>query len=331
MIEFAAPIWFGLLPLPVLVRWLVPPYRSRRESLQVPFFTRLITLTGETPQPGAVVMQRFVMQKILLPICWVLLVLATAKPEWVGQPIVSTKSARDLMVAVDLSGSMETRDFRSAEGNVISRLDAVKYVLRQFVAAREHDRLGLILFGDAAFLQAPFTEDHAAWLTLLDETDIGMAGQSTSFGDAIGLGIKLFLKSESENRVLIVLTDGNDTGSKVPPVDAAKVAASHDIRIYTIAVGDPATVGEEALDIETLERVAEVTGGDYFQALERTGLEQAYRQINALEPQQFETLSYRPRRDLFHWLIGAVVMIYLVFHGVMGAMNWRMQRALDGD
>ena len=289
----------------------------------MPFFQRLIDVSGEQPQLGAVVMQRIVMQRVLLPLGWLLLVCAMARPEWVGEPITMTKSARDLMVAVDLSGSMEARDFSDSEGRNLSRLEAVKRVLREFVTAREHDRLGLILFGDAAFLQAPFTEDHDAWLALLEESDIGMAGQSTSFGDAIGLAIKLFLAGESDNRVLIVLTDGNDTGSKVPPIDAAKIAATHDIRIYTIAIGDPETVGEEALDLETLERVAEVSNGGYFQALDRADIESAYQRINELEPQEFETLSYRPRTGLFHWFVGATLIMYVVFHNLMALMLWR--------
>lgn len=227
------------------------------------------------------------------------------------------------MVAVDLSGSMDTRDFNAGDGEPLSRLEAVKQVLQEFVQSRVHDRLGLILFGDAPFLQAPFTEDHAAWLTLLDESDIGMAGQSTNFGDAIGLAIKLFLAGERDDRVLIVLTDGNDTGSRVPPVDAAKVAASHGVRIYTIAIGDPSTVGEEALDTETLERVAQVSGGGYFQALEREQLEDAYRRINELEPQLFETLSYRPRSGLFHWFLGALLLMYMVFHTTMALIVWQ--------
>ena len=148
------------------------------------------------------------------------------------------------------------------DGANVDRLEAVKYVLAELGDQRASDRLGLIVFGNAPYLQSPFTDDHQVWAQLLAETEIGMAGQSTAFGDAIGLAIKLFRESDSDNRVLIMLTDGNDTGSMVPPVDAAKVAASQDIRIYTIAIGDPASVGEEALDIETLQRVSELTGGN---------------------------------------------------------------------
>jgi Ca-activated chloride channel family protein len=317
MLEFAHPWFIALLPLPLLAYWILPVYKESKDSVQVPFFQRLVKLTGEKPGTGAVVLPRMKFQRFWLALSWCLIVLALMRPEWVGDPIVRDKSARDLMIAVDLSGSMEVADFKTADGENITRLEAVKTVLQEFVDQREHDRLGLIVFGDAAYLQAPFTEDHDAWMTLLQETDIGMAGQSTMFGDAIGLAIKVFEKTDTDNRVLIVLTDGNDTGSRVPPVDAAKVAHQFDITIYTIAIGDPATIGEEALDLEVLERIAALTDGGYFQALDRKQLESAYQAINALEPEQYETLSYRPRRGLFHYPVGIVIGIYLAFFATM--------------
>lgn len=328
MIEFAAPWLFLLLPVPLLVFFLMPPYKERQESLRVPYFARLVMLTGEQPDHGAAVLGRKLSQRILLPVAWLLLVLAAAKPEWVGEPITVTRSARDLMVVVDLSGSMAVNDLQGPENQSQSRLDSVKRVLAEFVRLRGHDRIGLILFGDAAYLQSPFTGDHDAWLKLLAETEIGMAGQSTAFGDAIGLAIKLFRASDAENRVLIALTDGNDTGSRVPPVDAAKVASVHDIKIYTVAVGDPETVGEETLDVETLARIAELTGGAYFQAFSRQQLEAAYAAINELEPHEFETLSYRPRRGLYHYPLGVMLSIYLVFHlSMIGLAGSRRMRA----
>ncbi len=317
MLEFAHPWFIALLPLPLLAYWILPVYKESKDSVQVPFFQRLVKLTGKKPGTGAVILPRMMFQRFWLALSWGLIVLALMRPEWVGDPIVRDKSARDLMIAVDLSGSMEVADFKTADGENITRLQAVKTVLQEFVDQREHDRLGLIVFGDAAYLQAPFTEDHDAWMTLLQETEIGMAGQSTMFGDAIGLAIKLFEKTDTDNRVLIVLTDGNDTGSRVPPVDAAKVAHQYDITIYTIAIGDPATIGEEALDLEVLQRIAELTNGGYFQALDRKQLESAYQAINALEPEQYETLSYRPRRQLFHYPVSIVIGIYLAFFATM--------------
>lgn len=313
MLEFELPWLFALLPLPLLVRALFPAYRETQDSIRVPFFQRLVELSGQTPGKGAVILQRVLFQKIWVPMTWLLLVTALAKPVWLGAPVEHTRSARDLMVAVDLSGSMDTEDFTAANGQKISRLDAVKQVLAEFAAQRRHDRLGLIVFGDAPYLQAPFTEDHHAWLTLLDETEVAMAGQSTMLGDAIGLAIKLFEHSDTENKVLILLTDGNDTGSRVPPVEAAKVAQRKGVTIHTIAIGDPESAGEEALDMDVMQAIAGMTGGGFYQALDRSQLQQVYRDIAALEPEQYESLSFRPRRSLFHYPLGIIMGGYLLF------------------
>ena len=124
-----------------------------------------------------------------------------------------------------------------------------------------------------------------------------------------------------------MLTDGNDTGSTVPPVDAAKVAAVHDIRIYTIAIGDPASAGEEALDIDTINRVSELTGGQSFQALDRTALERAYQTIGELEPELYETTSFRPKQSL-HWLpLSFVCVLSLLYNGFMALLGWRQREA----
>lgn len=313
MLELAHPWALALLVLPLFML-LLPPYRESRDSVKVPFFDKLVSLSEERPQTGAKIMQRNVAQRILVTIMWVALVLAAAKPEWVGPAVEQQKSGRDLMIAVDLSGSMEATDFKLPDGSEVDRLEAVKYLLADLADKRASDRLGLIVFGSAAYLQTPFTDDHQVWTQLLQETEIGMAGQSTVFGDAIGLAIKLFRENDSDNRVLIVLTDGNDTGSVVPPVDAAKVAASYDIRIYTIAIGDPTTVGEEALDLKTIERVSEVTNGETFRALNQDELAQAYQTIGEMEPELYETLSFRPRQSLHQVPIAVALLLFLAFH-----------------
>jgi Ca-activated chloride channel family protein len=297
LLELTYPWLLLLLALPLLMR-LMPAYKQSRDSVKVPFFDTLLDLSEERPETGAMIVQRDQSQRFLVGFMWLCLVLAAAKPTWVGAPVEQQKSGRDLMIAVDLSGSMEATDFTLPDGTSVNRLEAVKYVLANAGTHHESDRLGLIVFGSAAYLQTPFTDDHAIWTQLLTETEIGMAGQSTVFGDAIGLAIKLFLDGDSDNRVLVILTDGNDTGSTVPPIDAAKVAATHDIRIYTIAIGDPATIGEEALDVETIRRVSEVTGGLDFQALDREQLAEASRTIAELEPELYETVSFRPKQAL---------------------------------
>jgi Ca-activated chloride channel family protein len=312
MIEFSYPYAFLLLLLPIFVIWFAPTYKEKKQSVQVPYFDRLVKVTGEIPQSGAVIINRRNIQRFIVAIAWLCIVTAIAKPEVVGAPIVQQKSARDLMIAVDLSGSMSVEDFKTKDGRLVNRLTAVKEVLADFATGRTNDRLGLILFGDSPYLQAPFTEDTTTWLQLLNESDIGMAGQSTSFGDAIGLSISVFEKSATENRVLIVLTDGNDTSSKVPPVEAAKVAAAYNIKIYTIAIGDPEAVGETKVDLKVLEQMAELTGGSSFQALNREELQGVYQAINDLEPQLFDTQSFRPRTSAHHYPIVLFVIIYTI-------------------
>jgi Ca-activated chloride channel family protein len=324
LLELTYPWLLLLLALPLLMR-LMPAYKQSRDSVKVPFFDTLLDLSEERPETGAMIVQRDQSQRFLVGFMWLCLVLAAAKPTWVGAPVEQQKSGRDLMIAVDLSGSMEATDFTLPDGTSVNRLEAVKYVLANAGTHHESDRLGLIVFGSAAYLQTPFTDDHAIWTQLLTETEIGMAGQSTVFGDAIGLAIKLFLDGDSDNRVLVILTDGNDTGSTVPPIDAAKVAATHDIRIYTIAIGDPATIGEEALDVETIRRVSEVTGGLDFQALDREQLAEASRTIAELEPELYETVSFRPKQSL-HWIPVAVL-----YHSWGAWQTWRRLRGAHAD
>ncbi|WP_373953206.1 VWA domain-containing protein [Vibrio pomeroyi] len=323
--EFAHPLWFIALPLPLLVYLAVPAYRTKQMAIKVPFFSELVEAIGEAPSEGASQLTPSWWQRTTLIITWVLVVCALAKPTILGEPQVREQLGRDVMVVVDLSGSMAEQDFTSKQGDKISRLDATKEVLADFAKTRKGDRLGLILFGDAAFVQTPFTADQDVWLELLNQTDVAMAGQSTHLGDAIGLAIKVFEQSEKQSaavqdssidakakeKVVIVLTDGNDTGSFVEPIDAAKVAKAKGVRIHVIAMGDPQTVGEVALDMETINRVAQESGGESFEALNRDELTKAYAQIGELEPQLYESTTYRPKQGLHHYLMVIVVVMYL--------------------
>jgi len=314
--QFDGMLWFLLLPLPWLVAWYWPAYRERRITVRVPFLDRLACLTGQSldASPRASSVSRG--QLVLNWLVWILIVVALARPQWLEEPLTRTLPARDLLVAVDLSGSMDTEDFTDTEGRQVDRLSAVKQVLRDFLARREDDRIGLIVFGSAAFVQLPFTADKEAVQQMLDETTVRMAGPKTMLGDAIGLAITLFERSEVPERLMIVLTDGNDTGSQVPPVRAAEIARDRDVLIHTIGVGDPTTVGEEALDETALKAVASATGGSYFHAANREELEQIYARLDELAPRKVETISHRPRRDLFHWPLAAAVLLTLLYHGL---------------
>ena len=236
---------------------------------------------------------------------------------------------RDLLVAVDLSGSMEAQDFTDESGVAVDRLTAVKQVLDAFFARRDGDRVGLILFGSAAFVQAPFTDDLDVVRELLDEAQIRMLGPRTMLGDAMGLAINLFERSEVEERVMIVLTDGNDTGSLVPPERAAEIARDNGVVVYTIAIGDPAAVGEQALDEKTLENIATITAGAYFHANNRQELEAIYDHLDDINPRQVETQSYRPLTDFFAWPLAAAMIISLLYILFLEVRLRYFQRQLD--
>lgn len=339
--EFSHPLWLVVLPLPLAIYFLVPAYRTKQMAIKVPFFRQLVEAIGETPSEGASQLTPRWWQRATLILSWVMVVCAMAKPTVLGEPQVRESLGRDVMVVVDLSGSMAEADFTSRSGEKISRLEAAKEVLADFVQSRRGDRLGLVLFGDAAFVQTPFTADQDVWLELLNQTDVAMAGQSTRLGDAIGLAIKVFEQSDtsrdewgqSSNRekVAIVLTDGNDTGSFVEPIDSAKVARAKDVRVHVIAMGDPQTMGETALDMETIQRVASESGGKAFEALNREELSAAYEAIGKLEPQLYESTTYRPKQSLHHYLMAVVVVMHLIAFSIATINRRAKASVLLGD
>jgi Ca-activated chloride channel family protein len=320
VIQFAAPWLFILLPLPWLLRRFLPKYRAERPAVYVPFMGRLRRVTGREASRGSPASKRAVIQWLLLPTAWIALVVAVARPQWLEDPVVIEQPMRDLLVALDLSGSMETKDFSGEAGEAADRLTAAKQVLDEFLSRRDGDRVGLVFFGTAAYVQAPFTADLGVVRELLDEAQVRMLGPRTAMGDAIGTAISLFERSEVEERVLIVLTDGNDTGSMLPPVRAAEVAADNGITIHTVAMGDPEAAGEQALDEETLEQVATTTGGQFFHASDRQELETIYQALDDLNPREVETRSYRPQSEMYHWPLALVVVLSLVLFGLFESL-----------
>ncbi|QRM54178.1 VWA domain-containing protein [Sinorhizobium sp. BG8] len=310
--------WLLLLfPLPLLFWWLLPPYSEQTPAVRIPFFDDIAKAAGIGPTEGAVVPRANLLQKIIRPLCWLLLLLAVARPQYVEPPIEKTEPQRDLMLALDLSQSMDTRDFRDPQGNLEARVDGVKAVVADFIDRRPHDRLGLIAFGDAPYPLVPFTMDHGTVRSMLAGTLPGMAGPSTAVGDAIGLSIKLFQKSNAPDKVLIILTDGNDTASKMPPDKAAEIANDNHIRIHAIGIGDPNAQGEQKLDTAMLEKIATATGGRFFLGQDQKGLADIYALLDEITPANQKTLSWRPRIDLFYYPLGAAVLLVLGYHALM--------------
>src|SRR6478752_4198575 len=207
-LTFAYP-WLALItPLPIAVWLLLPAHASNRTGLRVPFFGRLATLSGQTPHLGGVITPRRTLPLFVLILCWLLAVAALARPQWIEPPLHQDRPTRDLLLLVDLSGSMDTKDFVDASGKTVDRLTAVKQVLDEFLSRRKGDRVGVVVFGDAPFVLVPFTTDLELSRALLRDTVVGMAGPRTAFGDAIGLGIGLFARSTVKARTIIALTDG---------------------------------------------------------------------------------------------------------------------------
>ena len=312
MIDFAY-LWLALLlPLPLLVWWLLPAYAERRPGVRVPFFQTLLSLTGQQARAGVVVGRRGAGRSAILILCWLLALGALMRPQWIEPPLHRDLPARDLLLLVDLSGSMDTQDFTDAAGTKVTRLAATKQVLDEFLSRRKGDRVGVVVFGNAAFTLVPFTTDLDLSRRLLQEMQVGMAGPRTALGDAIGLGVSLFARSTVPARTIIALTDGNDTGSQVPPAEAARVARDHKITIHTVAVGDPAAAGEDKLDEAALKDVADVTGGAFYRALDRTQLADIYRRLDAVETRKVDTVSFQPRRELFWMPLLALLAISML-------------------
>jgi Ca-activated chloride channel family protein len=307
MLTFAHLWILALLPLPWLLRAILSPRRVSEVAVSVPFGERLrgVMTNAPTASKAARANSRHLFPAIL----WLLLLTAMARPQWLEPPVTKQLPTRDLLLLVDLSGSMRQEDFKNAEGKTVDRLTAVKEVLGDFLSKRAGDCVGLVVFGDSPFLQAPFSTDLDLSRQLLEETAIGMAGPRTAFGDAIGLGVNLFDESDAPAKTIIALTDGNDTKSQVPPVEASRIAGERGIRIHTVAIGDPATVGEEKLDEATLRQVASTAGGSHFFAADRIALAGIYDELDRIETREIKVASHRPRRDLFHWPLVAALLL----------------------
>ncbi|MEJ5060592.1 MULTISPECIES: vWA domain-containing protein [unclassified Pseudomonas] len=305
-----------LLPLPWLGYRYLPDYREARSAVRVPFFRAMSRAVGQPPRQAGTRSNRW--QLLLNLLVWALLLVAASRPVLVEKPIERQQPVRDLMLAIDLSQSMETTDFTDVNGQKINRLAAVKEVVHGFIDKRKEDRLGLIVFGTGAYPQAPLTLDHASLSLLLDDTGIGMAGPNTAIGDAIGLSLKMLDKAHEQEKVLILLTDGNDTSSAITPDHAAAMAAAKGVVIHTIGIGDPNAEGEAKVNLQGLRDIAKATGGQFFRAEDRNALDQVYSTLDKLTPHQVKTLSHQPKRDLFWWPLGAAIGLLALYH--LGAL-----------
>ncbi|MBK5938475.1 vWA domain-containing protein [Halochromatium roseum] len=318
------------LPVPWLVRLALPRAEvAAPAAVRVPFY-RLLS-QGQPHQQAAP--RRWTLLLALL--AWLLLVLAAARPQWLGEPVALPMAGRDLMLAVDISGSMTEEDM-VIRGQVVDRLMAVKAVAGDFIERREGDRIGLILFGQQAYMQTPLTFDRATARTLLFESAVGLAGRETAIGDAIGLAVKRLRDQPSEERVLVLLTDGANTAGSIAPLKAAELASAAGVRVYTIGVGsDPRagfgafglSMGRNPIDEATLSAIAEQTGGRYFRARDVRELQGIYAALDELEPVESDQQTFRPVDELFAWPLGLALLLSAV---VAASRVGAVERVLDG-
>jgi len=302
--------------LPLLVYRLVKPAQLSQSALLVPFYQQLDTITGQRRGFASIRLS-------ILLVLWLLLLSAAAKPVWQGEPQPLTTSPRDLMLAVDISGSMETKDMQLGQ-QMVDRLTGIKVVLNGFIERRKQDRMGLILFADNAYIQTPLTLDHKVLASFLNEAQIGFAGRKTAIGDAIGLALKRMQKRPEKSKVLVLLTDGANTAGTVTPLAAAAVAAEQGLKIYTLGFGademivksffgDRKVNPSADLDEKSLQQIADLTGGKYFRARSIEQLVEIYQLLDELEPLPDEGKIVLPQRALFYWPLGLALLLSMAW------------------
>ena len=333
MFEFVWPWVFALLPLPWLMRFVLPMADSGEAALKVSFLNELEGLSGRRAKANLPAWR----QRSPFLLIWLFLLIAAARPQWLGEPLPVAASGRDLLVAVDVSGSMDYPDMQW-QSDEVSRLVLVQHLLGDFLEGRQGDRVGLILFGSQAFVQAPLTFDRRTVRIWLDEAKIGIAGKNTAIGDAIGLALKRVRLRPANSRVLVLVTDGANNGGQIDPITAARLAANEGVRIYTIGIGsDPDKSGIQGLlglnpsldlDEPTLKDIASLSGGQYFRARDGEQLEKIRATLDSLEPVAQQPTQARPAQVLYQWPLSLALLmsVLLVIRSLWP--NNAVQRAL---
>lgn len=317
MFQLAQPWILLFLPLPVLIWFLVPrAVLALPTALCVPFYDAMYAIVQQEKR-----MLASQMRSGLFLAIWIVLVVAAAGPRWVGNSLPLERDGRDIMLVLDISGSMELMDMM-LDGRPVNRLTVVKRSAEQFISERAGDKIGLILFGTRAYLQTPLTYDLHSVLMRIEDATIGLAGKTTSIGDALGLAVKRLQNVPPQGRVIILLTDGANTSGMLQPLKAAELAATDHIKVYTIGLGSESNVQSlndvflgmgtgSDLDEDTLKKIAEVTGGHYFRATDPQSLAAIYEKINQLETVSRDEVSIRPEQDYYPWLLAIALALFL--------------------
>lgn len=313
--------WWALwlIPLPLIARRLLPHSDSIEVALHIPLLQRY------PPDQLATESASTRLAKISLWCFWICLVLAACRPFWLGEPTHRVINGRDIMLAIDISGSMQETDMRIGT-RTASRIDVLKSVVTTFIERRQGDRLGLILFGTRAYTYVPLTFDRKALSELLADVSSGLAGRLTAIGDAIGVAVKTLDDQTSKHKVLILVTDGSNTSGANMPLNAARIAAHQGMTIYTIGVGNDAEAMRELLNQKNiapgtelnetlLRQIAAISGGQYFRARDSGSLERIYQTLDRLEPVELGARLHRPKIDLSHLPLGLGLAVMFFFMG----------------
>lgn len=325
MFELASPWALLILPLPLLFWYLLPRAKVQPvTALNVPFFQAMAGIVEQ--EKYSISAQSLLLIPALI---WLLLVFALSGPRWIGEPRPIEREGYNIMMALDLSGSMEITDMM-LNGRPVNRLAVVKRAAEQFVEDRKGDKIGLILFGTRAYLQTPLTYDKHSVLMRLKDATAGLAGKTTSIGDAVGLAVKRLEAVPKEGRVIILLTDGANNSGVLAPLKATELAKDEGIKVYTIGLGseaDPRALTNDFilsnasadLDEDTLKQMADMTGGRYFRATDTESLQSIYQTINQLETVNQEQATIRPQKDYYPWFVGLALL--LSFFWLAGKAN----------
>ena len=307
MYQFIWPIVFILLPLPLILRWVMPASGQKHPqtgALKVPFFNRLKKLQATTSNAARLA------NPLFWTCAWICFVMAAARPVWIGEPIPLEQEARNIVLTLDVSGSMQEQDF-SKDGRHVTRLQIVKQLAEDFFEHRQGDNLGLVIFGSEAYTYVPLSPDTQTLNSLLDEIDIGIAGQQTAMGDALALAVQTVSAVPENARIVILMSDGYANAGVIQMDEALQVAKKAGVKVYTIGIGSEpkdflgfVQINPSAdLDEETLKKVATETGGQYFRATTTENLQQIYNIIDQLETTEVEPLSIRPQKEMAYWFI----------------------------
>ena len=316
MLEFSWPLVFFALPLPLLVYWLMPRAPRQDAALRIPFYRQLVQLHSDS--------NRHYNKSVLMLLCcsliWILVVTAGSRPQWVGDPVQIPTTGRDMMLTLDLSGSMEARDM-FLNNTQLSRFQVMKAVISDFIEKREGDRLGLALFAAHAYILTPMTYDLGTVQRLVEELEIGMIDESaTAIGDSIGISVKHLRQQPENRRIMILLTDGINNAGELTPVQAAQLARTEGITMHVVGIASdqfaqrsmfgnrPGALISE-IDDATMTQIAEMTGGRYFRARTLEDMVAIYDELDQMEPIEQDEQTYRPITLLFHWPLGAALLL----------------------